>query len=187
MKILLIVAMAMIGGKARAETSGAWEHVVPVCMSEGVRTLDMSLARAIVSQMFEKIGVTIEWQFQERLCRSLGGAISINLSNDTPENQFAGALAYALPFEGAPVTVYQITVFYDRVRRAAQPMVVPHLLAHVLAHEIGHIIEGTDRHSDSGVMKAHWDLSDEQQMYRKPLPFSDFDVLLIHKGLEARR
>jgi hypothetical protein len=182
MKILLMVAMAMIGGNARADTGGALEHVVPVCMSEGVRTPAMYLARAIVSEMFEKIGVTIEWRFQERLCRSLSGVISIKLSNDTPENQFAGALAYALPFEGT-----RITVFYDRVKRTVEPSVVPHLLAHVLAHEIAHIIEGTDLHSETGVMKAHWDLSDEQRMYRKPLPFTEFDVLLIHKGLEARR
>lgn len=183
MKILLMVAMAMIGGNARADTGGALEHVVPVCMSEGVRTPAMYLARAIVSEMFEKIGVTIEWRFQERLCRSLSGVISIKLSNDTPENQFAGALAYALPFEGTRITLFQIIVFYDRVRRSVEPSVVPHLLA----HEIAHIIEGTDRHSDSGVMKAQWDLSDEQRMYRKPLAFSEFDVLLIHKGLEGRR
>lgn len=67
-----------------------------------------------------------------------------------------------------------------------QPPVVPYLLAHVLAHEIAHIIEGTNRHSDGGVMKAHWDLIDLHQMYRKPLPFTEFDVVLIHKGLEAR-
>jgi Zn-dependent protease with chaperone function len=177
MKILLIVAMAMIGGKARAETGGALEHVVPVCMSEGVRTPDMYLARAIVSEMFEKIGVTIEWR-QERLCRSLSGVISIKLSDDTPANQFAGALAYALPFEGS-----RIIIFYDRVRRTVQPMVVPHLLA----HEIAHVIEGTDVHSDRGVMKAHWDLSDQDRMYRKPLTFSEVDVSLIQNGLAARR
>jgi hypothetical protein len=160
--------MAMIGGKARAETGGALERVVLVCMSEGVMTPATYLARATVSEMFEKIGVTIEWPRQERLCPSLSGVISIKLSNDTPENQFAGALAYALPFEGT-----RITVFYDRVKRTVEPPVVPYLLAHVLAHEIAHILEGTDRHSDSGVMKAHWDWSDEQQMYRKPLPFTE--------------
>jgi hypothetical protein len=182
MKVLPIVAMAMLAGNARAETGAALEHVVPVCMSEGVRTPDMYLARAIVSEMFEKIGVNIEWRFQERLCRSLSGVISIELSSDTPKNQFPGALAYALPFEGT-----HIIVFYDRVKGAVQPMLVPHLLAHVLAHEITHVIEGTDVHSDRGVMKAHWDLSDEERMYRKPLTFSEFDVLLIHRGLEARR
>jgi len=178
--------MAMIEGQARAETGVALEHVVPVCMSEGARTPDMYLARAIVSEMFEKIGVTIEWRFQG-LCRASSGVISIKLSDDTPDNQFAGALAYALPFEGTRIPGFQITVFYDRVKGSVQPRVVPHLLAHVLAHEIGHVIEGTDHHSESGVMKAHWDLSDQDRMCRKPLTFSEFDVSLIHKGLEARR
>ncbi len=139
MKVLPIVAMAMLAGNARAETGAALEHVVPVCMSEGVRTPDMYLARAIVSEVFEKIGVNIEWRFQERLCRSLSGVISIELSSDTPKNHFPGALAYALPFEGT-----HIIVFYDRVKGAVQGMLVPHLVALVLAHEIRHVIEGTD-------------------------------------------
>ena len=181
MKILVIVAMAMIGGKARAETGRASEHVVPICVSEGVRTPAIYLARAIVSEMYAKIGVTIEWLSQERLCRSLSGAISIKLSYDTPQTQFAGALAYALPYEGT-----RVIVFYDRVKRTVVPPVVPYLLAHVLAHEIAHIIEGTDRHSDSGVMKAHWDLSDQNRMYRQPLPFTELDIWMIHQGLEAR-
>jgi hypothetical protein len=185
MKILLIVVMVMTGGKARAETGGAFEramvHAVPVCVSEGVRTPAMYLARAIVTDMFEKIGVTIEWRFQERLCRSLSGAISVQLSNDTPENQFQGALAYAMPFEGT-----RIIIFYDRVKRTVEPPVVPHLLAQVLAHEIAHILEGIDHHSNSGLMKAHWDLRDQDRMYREPLPFTDFDAAMIHRGLEER-
>jgi hypothetical protein len=181
MKILLIVALAMVGGKARADIGGALEHVVPVCVSEGVSTPALYAARAIVLEMFAKIGVTIEWLRQERLCRSMSGVISIKLSTNTPGNQLAGELAYALPFEGS-----RIIVFYDRARRTVEPPVVPCLLAHVLAHEIAHILEGTDRHSDSGVMKAHWDLTDQDRMYRKPLPFTDLDVWLIHQGLEAR-
>lgn len=185
MKILLMVAMAMLGGKAQAEASGALEraneHVAPVCMSEGVRTTEMYLARRIVSEMFAKIGVTIEWRFQERTCRSQSGAIFVRLSTDTPADQLPGDLAYALPFEGA-----HIVVFYDRVSASVPRSVVPQLLAHVLAHEIAHILEGTNYHSDSGVMKARWDLNDEDQMFHKPLLFSSLDVSLIHRGLEER-
>lgn len=100
MKILLMVAIAMIGGKARAETGVALEHVVPVCMSEGVRTPDMYLAQAIVSEMFEKIGVTIEWRSQERLCRSLTGVISIRLSDDTPIVNSQGRWPTLCPLRG---------------------------------------------------------------------------------------
>ena len=30
------------------------------------------------------------------------------------------------------------------------------LLAHVLVHEITHVLEGVDRHTGQGVMKARW-------------------------------
>jgi hypothetical protein len=35
-------------------------------------------------------------------------------------------------------------------------------------------------------MKAQWTVSDYQQMNRKPLQFTDYDVVLIHSGLKAR-
>jgi hypothetical protein len=86
-----------------------------------------------------------------------------------------------MPFEGT-----RIIIFYDRVKRTVEPPVVPHLLAQVLAHEIAHILEGIDHHSNSGLMKAHWDLRDQDRMYREPLPFTDFDAAMIHRGLEER-
>lgn len=58
------------------------------------------------------------------------------------------------------------------------------LLGHVLAHEITHILQGIDRHSQEGVMKAHWTTEDIVQMARQPLPFEQKDVMLIHRGLE---
>jgi hypothetical protein len=182
MKILPIVVMTLFAGTAMADMGGELEPVVPVCVNEGVNAVVLNAASAMVSAMFAKIGVTIQWLHQERLCRSMSGVISIELSDDTPKNQLAGTLAYALPFEGT-----SITIFYDRVRHTVEPPAVPYLLAHVMAHEIAHILEGTDRHSDSGVMKAYWDSRDEERMCRKPLTFTDFDVLLIHMGLEARR
>ena len=60
-------------------------------------------------------------------------------------------LAYALPYEGT-----HIVILFDRVRKM-QPNYVPAVLAHVLVHEVTHILQGIQRHSESGVMKAHWD------------------------------
>ena len=68
------------------------------------------------------------------------------------------ALAVALPFEGI-----HIEIFYDRIR-AAEGFVPPDYLGHVLAHEITHILQSVARHSDSGLMKAHWDRPELVQM-----------------------
>jgi hypothetical protein len=63
---------------------------------------------------------------------------------------------------------------------------VPCLLAHILAHEITHVLQGINRHSVSGVMKAHWSNGDCLDMAGKPLAFTEEDVYLIHRGLKRR-
>ena len=59
------------------------------------------------------------------------------------------------------------------------------VLAHVLVHEITHVLQRIDRHSDSGVMKAHWTLRDYAQMEKDPLPFAAEDIQLIKMGLPS--
>ena len=58
--------------------------------------------------------------------------------------------------------------------------------AHVLVHEITHLLQGIDRHSDTGVMKAHWTGRDFVDMRSSPLPFTGYDVDLIYAGLAKR-
>jgi hypothetical protein len=52
---------------------------------------------------------------------------------------------------------YYAYVFYDSVRRVAEERKLGHaLLGDVLAHEIGHLLLGSNSHSVSGIMSAHW-------------------------------
>jgi hypothetical protein len=99
----------------------------------------------------------------------------------TPAQLKPGALAYALPYEGV-----HINVFYDRVQAATEPELTPNVLAHVLVHEITHILQGTCRHSDTGIMKARWSHTDYMEMGQRPLSFSDTDVQLIRTGVAER-
>src|SRR6202022_2873401 len=106
--------------------------------------------------------------------------LRISFSQDTPAKRLPHALAYALPYEGT-----HNVIFYDRVQRAVRAADVACLLAHVLVHEITHILQGIQRRSDQGVMKAAWDGSDYVAMTWKPLAFSSHDIELIHRGLAA--
>jgi hypothetical protein len=136
-----------------------------------------NLAKAIASKMFRRIGVTLIW-VDSRSCPPDG--IHITLTGQTPATLQPGALAFALPYEGT-----HIRVFRDRIE-ANQPALVPHLLAHVLVHEIVHILQGCTRHSDRGVMKAHWGGADFNQMQWGELPISQEDIDLVHAGVERR-
>jgi len=152
------------------------QRKVTVCM-DTTPTSEVVRAEAQASQMFAAIGVKLDWR-----CRKASSqeSIVITLAARAPENRKPGELAYALPYEGT-----HIVILYDRVRKM-QPNQVPAVLAHVLVHEVTHILQGLPRHSESGVMKAHWDSQDFAQMTWKPLPFTDDDVDLIHRGLDAR-
>jgi hypothetical protein len=131
------------------------------------------------SEMFAEIPVRIDWS-SGRSCQA-SGVIHIHLKDRTPEGLQPGALAYALPYEGT-----YIELFYDRIKSTVGPSTLPHLLAHVLVHEITHILQGVARHSETGVMKAHWTPTDYLEMEIHPLHFAPEDVQLIQASLKQR-
>ena len=152
----------------------ATQRKITVCVD--TPTWGISRAQAQASEMFAAIGMKLEWR-----CPKSGtqGTIAMSLATNTPESQEPGALAYAF-FGGT-----HIVIFYDRIRKMV-PNQVSSVLAHVMVHEVTHILQGIPRHSESGVMKAHWDAGDYLQMTWNPLPFSDEDVTLIERGWAAR-
>jgi hypothetical protein len=168
-----ITALAML---AVATCTAGEQRKVTICM-DTTPTSEVVRAEAQASQMFAGIGVKLDWNCSKS---GLQQAIVISLVARAPENRKPGELAYALPYEGT-----HIVILHDRVCKM-QPNQVPAVLAHVLVHEVTHILQGLPRHSKSGVMKAHWDSQDFAQMTWQPLPFTDDDVDLIRRGLDAR-
>jgi hypothetical protein len=96
----------------------------------------------------------------------------------TPVNLHSDALAYTRPYEGI-----HIQILWNRIETTSSPT---KLLAHVMVHEITHILEGIDRHSAEGVMKARWVAADFEAMAFKTLRFAPEDVVIIRAGLKAR-
>jgi hypothetical protein len=181
MKILAMAAMAaMVAGTASArnieiDTGTA----IPVCVKNEIPGITLSRAEALSSKMFVAAGVTIDWRAWSAC--PVGG-IRVSLSWNTPESENPHSFAYALPYEGT-----HIVLFWDRIASAAQPETLPWLLAHVLVHEVTHIIQGTCRHSETGVMKATFTGADIANMEFHPLTFTEEDIELIHFGMEIRR
>jgi hypothetical protein len=183
MKLTAMMAMAAVMGTAawageRDLANEGNERKVTVCMESGTDIFTALRAQTLASKMFAEIDVKVAWH-QGNSCPA--DALRIRLSTNTPVDLHPGAFAYALPYEGT-----HIVVFYDRIRSAVEPVAVACLLAHVLAHEITHILQGVNRHSASGVMKAHWEPDDFRKMKRRLLSFTEEDVTLIHRGLDVR-
>ena len=134
----------------------------------------------IAKEIFAQIGIRLDWGHRAHCPEASGGGIVIHIGQGPPAEVHPGALAYAQLREA------RIEVLFDRVWTSVEPLVVPNLLGHVLAHEIAHVLEGVDRHSDGGIMKAHWTSRDYEQMYPRPMQFAPEDVSLIRTAMLGR-
>jgi hypothetical protein len=185
MRITAAVAMAAVGTLAAlgGETGPfrGGENTVEVYIASGGAGVESRmLAKIQASKMFAQVGVELHWH---RLTGSVAplNAVVIDIVEHAPASECAGALACAKVYEGV-----HIRVFYDRLPQIGGKDFIPLLLAHVFVHEITHILQGIDRHSDSGIMKAHWEWKDYDQMYRGTLRFAPIDVFLIQRALSGR-
>ncbi len=137
-------------------------------------------AKTQASMRFATAGVKPRWLCSKECAEHPSQAIVMTFSLKTPGDLLPGALAYALPFEGS-----HVEIFHGRILKANDANPAP-ILAHVLVHEITHILQGTNRHSATGVMKASWDNTDYARMRTFPLPLEPTDMFLIQRGLDAR-
>jgi Zn-dependent protease with chaperone function len=136
--------------------------------------------------MFQKIGVEVIWRGGAVRAKATdnpcGAPIVVRLEATAGVEASPGALAFAAPFADSGTCIH---VFFDRIHENSGGLDTP-VLAHVLAHEIGHVLERMTRHSEDGVMKAHWTLADYDHMKMRGLPFASEDVDLIHRGIADR-
>lgn len=181
MKLAGVVAVLAMGTVAWAgEKVQKAKSVVTVCLNPGANAAALGRAEATATQILAQANVRLEWRDSLSRCTKDGSGIVFTFSEETPANLHAGALAFALPFEGK-----HVVLFYDRVVKAGSARVAPYLAGHVLAHEIVHILQGVDQHSENGVMKAHWNLGDFADM-QQGLKLTQGDIDLIQTGIVAR-
>lgn len=174
----MITMAAILAGSAWAASKSDSRRLV-ICLEDGKHG-GVENAAAKASSMFLSAGVQLEWHGGVSFCKGNLDAMVVSLMTSTPKTFHPGTLAYALPYEGV-----HIQVFYDRIAQS-DPDLAPSLMAHVIVHEITHILQGIDRHSASGIMKAVWTSSDYTQMKRGLLRFTALDVVMIHDGFAAR-
>jgi hypothetical protein len=179
MKIRAMAAVAItVAMSARADDVTVYVQGLSVVPAPA-----LNRAQVLANEIFGGVGVKIDWR-RGQPSRSQSRSekpIVVEMTTDIPRALPPDALAFARPYEGV-----HITVFYDRLRAATEPELTPNLLAHVLVHEITHILQGTCRHSDTGIMKARWTHTDYMEMGQKPLSFTEEDVQLITTGLAER-
>ena len=178
MKLAATIAIAaMMAASAQGKSENGRQVTVYVSDNAGVPYDVRAQAQGLASGMFASIGVTLHLK-PGHPARPDADAIMIEFVTNTPATGHPGAMAYALPYEGV-----HIRIFWDRIQPDPSPSAV---LAHVMVHEITHILQGINRHSSEGIMKAQWTYQDFADMKVTPLSFTPEDADLIYSGMAVR-
>jgi hypothetical protein len=144
--------------------------------------------KVLVSGIFDQIGVRLVWHKGElpAVNRTGNPVFAIRTAEHSLESATAEALASAR-IVGANGT--EIVVYQDRLQRllSGHSSIANVAAAYVLAHELAHVMQGVARHSEAGILKAHWGEDDYHEMVFHKLVFTAADVDLIHRGLAVQQ
>lgn len=167
-----------------AGTSLASGHnPIPVCVERpALDVVFPAMHRA--ETIFDEAGIATRWMTSSH-CSASVSAIRITFDAEIHPAAFRpNAMAYAYPYEGS-----HIVIMLDRVKAFAASSAIGHwndVLAYVMAHEVGHLLEGVDRHSKTGIMKAAFTVDETFDMLKHRLRFAAEDLELMDQGIERR-
>jgi hypothetical protein len=128
--------------------------------------------------------VKLSTRVKRKSTRDLPANIVLQVDESAPAQLHSGAMAYAMPFGTSGTRIH---VFLDRVRNVWPQDGEGILMGHVMAHEITHVLQGANRHSENGIMKANWERQDYAQMKSGTLLFDTTDSDLILTALRQVR
>jgi hypothetical protein len=161
-------------------------HVVPAAM--------LARAQQTATGIFAGAGVRLQWKLGDPKRKPAGPAagpaqcaieIRVDFLLTAPEDVSPWAFARSFPLQTKELRIDVLVDRFGPVLRT-QPLLVAPLLGHVLAHEIAHALQGVNRHSEAGVLRARWNKSDYRQMQRQLMEFDQANAQLIHLGMESR-
>jgi hypothetical protein len=144
-------------------------HVVPFAV--------LVRARTTAERIYSAIGVRLKW------CRAGNAPISMQFDTRVPVDAYPNAMGYATPYASGETRIH---LLFERLSDMGSQEIEGALLGHVMAHELGHVLEASNWHSDSGVMKAHWDTRDIRDMAVRPLSFNAMDAEWIQSAVAAK-
>jgi len=129
----------------------------------------------LASGIYEKIGVHLNWCSSAPKAAMPGRTVySIRTLAHAPESVAGDALASSELFVTGGT---EITIYKDRMARFLDNNQSLRSVAagYVLAHELAHLMQGVARHSDSGILKAHWNTDEYKEMFFRKLAFTEAD------------
>jgi hypothetical protein len=188
MGLVVCLFFAAVSLAAGQNSGKVVEVIVPVVNSPSMNRV-LNRAEGIATDIFSQIGLQVRWRLRESQPRGrrkepIRRTILVVFSWNTSDNLHPGAMAFSQPYALGGASM---TVFMDRLEviGGSNPTTTAALLGHVLAHEMGHVLQRTEHHSASGVLKARWSQAEIMKMAWEPLRFTDYDARLILEGIRG--
>jgi hypothetical protein len=159
----MVVAAPLV---ARAQTT----MTVRTYNNFGVSAEDLSAARPHVEAVFRDAGIELSWVDCWYRDKEIAGT-SAHCSEPLKTNEMILRLQAANPLPGrryvsmgfalvniAEGVPFLATVYADLVRTVSRDAHLDYqlLLGRAIAHEIGHLLLDTNRHAETGLMRADW-------------------------------
>ena len=181
----LILATASIANAQPVDCSARREQTVLVQLDNGYVSNQMvTLAESVAQLILSPARIRLKWSntssFAPKVRECAAQTLAIQLDAESPSGSRPGILGYAQPFAPSGTRIH---IFWDRIVTGYKQGERCYVLGHVMAHEITHVLQGVELHSDTGLMKARWNVWDVGEMTHRYLSLTDDDIDLIHKGL----
>ena len=160
---------------------------VTIYLDYDVRVSATGVFRATsqASKMFAKIGMPVQFRYgrKPQTAGQNGLELNIYVGIRAPREIHSRALGSSHPFSQDG----RIEVFYSQIQNY-NPEVGPEYVAclHPGPRDRALVLEGIDRHSATGVMKAEWNFQDLLKIRGGALEFETSDVEFIRVGIENR-
>ena len=203
--ILMAVPMAetrgLAGDQIERDRAPGLKVTVRVYTFAQVSAGDLASAERVASELFEKTGVTLSWVTcaqttprarENSYCQSPNAPTEIFLRvlPDFLEARYVpkSAMGYAVPIP-PPDRGYIAGIALERAQKQllyGRTLTLGQLLGLGMAHEIGHLLLGTNSHSPSGLMCAHWGTMELRLAARGQLNFSAAQAETIRADVQAR-
>ena len=166
----------------------------------GVSPEDLSAARPHVEAVFHDAGIELSWVDCWYRGKEIAGT-SAHCSESLKANEVILRLQAANPLPGkryvsmgfalvniAEGVPFLATVYADLVRTISRDAHLDFqlLLGRAIAHEIGHLLLDTNRHAESGLMRAGWSNAELRQNAQHDWSFRSAEIEVMRSAAVTR-
>jgi hypothetical protein len=167
-KIYLMLTLFVLSGsvwaRGRAAAVAKSTLTVSVYNDAALPFATLHEAEIVSSRIFEESGIHVVWLNCSPGDRMSAASCQIAVSRSYWHLRVARhslslqpsvlGISYLSREGGSQADVFYESIGNLRGNATTHPAII---LGHVMSHEIGHLLLGTNSHSPSGIMRAHWD------------------------------